>query len=84
LVQRDPTQRRRHLAGLTLSIDDSSDQWTTLQDIADGNEYVPITIRMASGVTYQGTGTITDNIERSTQSSTVSLSLSGQGTLSQQ
>lgn len=72
------------ITGLTLTVDDDAANQETLQSIADGNEYVPITIRMASGVTYQGSGTITDTLERSTQSATVSLSLSGQGTLSQQ
>ena len=72
------------LSGLTVSIDDDSANQESLQAIADGNVWVPCTIRMASGVTYQGTGTITDNIERSTQSATCTLSLSGQGTLTQQ
>lgn len=72
------------LTGLALAIDDDAANQEFLQAIADGNVYVPITIRMASGVTYQGTGTITENIERSTQSATVTLSLGGQGTLTQQ
>lgn len=72
------------ISGLTLSVDDDAANQEFLQSIADGNEYVPITIRMASSVVYQGTGTIVDNIERSTQSATITVSLSGQGTLSQQ
>ena len=72
------------ISGLTLAVDDDATAWEFLQSIADGNEYVPVTIRMASGVTYQGTGTITDAIERSTQGATISLSLGGQGALSQQ
>ena len=72
------------LSGLALAVDDDAANQEALQTIADGNQYVPITIRMASGVTYQGSGTITDNIERSTQSATVTVSLSGQGVLSQQ
>lgn len=72
------------ITGLTLSVDDDAANQEFLQGIADGNTYVPITIRMASQVTYQGTGTIVDNLERSTQSATVTVSLSGMGTLSQQ
>jgi hypothetical protein len=72
------------ITGLTLAVDDDAANQEFLQAIADGNEYVPVTIRMASGVTYQGTGTITDPIERSTQSATMSLSLSGEGALTQQ
>ena len=72
------------LAGLTVAIDDAANNQESLQAICDGNIYVPCTIRMASGVVYQGTGTITDNVERSTQSATATLSLSGQGALTQQ
>ena len=72
------------ITGLMIAIDDDADNWTFLQNIADGNTYVPVTIRMASGVVYQGSGTITDNLERSTQGATVSLSLGGQGKLTQQ
>jgi len=72
------------ITGLTLTVDDDAANQEFLQAIADGNTYVPCTIRMASQVTYQGTGTIVDNLERSTQSATVTVSLSGMGTLSQQ
>ena len=72
------------ISGLSLAVDDDATNQEFLQRIADGNQYVPVTIRMASGVTYQGSGPITDNIERSTQSATVTVSLSGQGILSQQ
>jgi len=72
------------LSGLTVAIDDDSGNQAFLQSIADGNQWVPCTIRMASGVIYQGTGTVTDNIERSTQSATCTVSLSGQGKLTQQ
>lgn len=72
------------ITGLTLTVDDDAANQEFLQAIADGNSYVPCTIRMASQVTYQGTGTIVDNLERSTQSATVTVSLSGMGTLSQQ
>lgn len=72
------------ISGLALAIDDDANNQGALQAIANGNVYVPITIRMASQVTYQGSGTITDNIERSTQSATVTVSLSGQGVLTKQ
>lgn len=72
------------LTGLTVAVDDDAANQEFLQAIADDNVFVPCTIRMASGVVYQGTGTITDNLERSTQSATLTVSLSGQGTLSQQ
>ena len=72
------------LSGLTVAVDDDAQNQEFLQTIADGNIFVPCTIRMASGVVYQGTGTITENVERSTQSATCTVSLSGIGTLSKQ
>lgn len=72
------------ITGLMISINDDNQDQEYLQEIADGTIYVPCTVRMASGITYQGTGTITDNVERSTQSATASLSLAGEGKLTQQ
>lgn len=72
------------ISGLMLTVDDDAADQEFLQSIADGNVWVPVTVRMASGVTYQGTGTVTDAVERSTQSATMSVSLSGIGALTQQ
>lgn len=70
--------------GVQVEINDTRNDAEFLQEIADGLELVPITITLASGVTYQGTGTITGEIQSSSQNATASISLSGAGTLTQQ
>lgn len=72
------------LDGLTVEINDDRADHEFLQEIADGNDFVPITITLASGVTYQGTGTITGEMQMGTQASTAQLSLSGPDVLTQQ
>lgn len=72
------------LDGLTVEINDDRADQEFLQGIADGNDFVPITITLASGVTYQGTGTLTGEFQMSTQASTAQLSLGGPDVLTQQ
>lgn len=72
------------LDGVSVEINDSRADAEFLQEIADGLVFVPITITLASGVTYQGTGTITSEVQSSSQNATASITLSGQGTLTQQ
>lgn len=70
--------------GLQVETNDSRADAEFLQEIADGLEFVPITITMASGVTYGGTGTVTGEIQSSSQNATATITVSGQGTLTQQ
>lgn len=72
------------LDGLTVEIDDNRADHEFLQEIADGNDFVPITITLASGVTWQGTGTIVGEFQMSTQAATAQLSLGGPDVLTQQ
>lgn len=72
------------VGGLAVSINDSNRDQEFLQDIADGNVYEPFTVKMASGVVYQGTGTVTEAVERSSQSATATVSFGGEGKLTQQ
>lgn len=72
------------LTGLQLEVDESRADQQFLQEIADGNDYVAIAITYASEVTYQGSGTITDALEFSSQTSTASVSFMGIGVLTQQ
>jgi hypothetical protein len=55
-----------------------------LQEIADGNTFVPITIELVSGHVYQGKGTVTGDVKGSTQNATVPITLSGKEKLTQQ
>ena len=72
------------LDGLTLDCDDVRNDHEFLQDLSDSNSPFPITITYASGVTYQGTGYISDELQYSSQSSTCALSLAGEGKLTPQ
>ena len=72
------------IEGVSVEINDARGDAEFLQEIADALEFVPITITFASGVTYQATGTVSDEIGSSSQNATSSISLSGPGTLSQQ
>lgn len=72
------------IEGLQVEISDVRNDAEFLQEIADALEWVPVTMTLASGVTYQGTGTISDTIQSSSQNATATITLSGPGTLSQQ
>lgn len=70
--------------GLTVEIDEDRADHEFLQEIADDPDYVPITITFASGSTWQGRGTVSGELQVSSQNATASLSLSGPGKLTQQ
>lgn len=70
--------------GLQIEIDDNRADAEFLQEIADELDYVAITMTLASGVTYEGTGTIVDEIQSSSQSATATVNFMGPGTLQQQ
>ena len=72
------------LDGVTVEIDDDRGDQEFLQGIADGNGFVPVTITLASGVTYQADGTVTGEIQASSQNATAGISLSGPGTMTKQ
>jgi hypothetical protein len=70
--------------GLQLSLDDARADHEFLQEIADGQSFIPITVTFASGTTYQGRGTITGELQGASQNATGAVSLSGPGKLEQQ
>lgn len=55
-----------------------------LKEIADGFDFVPVTIELASGVVYEGTGQLSEEVTSSTQSATATITLVGPGDLVQQ
>jgi hypothetical protein len=72
------------LDGLTIEIDDSRGDQEFLQDLADLNDYWPLGITYASGITYQGTAQIVGENPASSQSATAAISLMGPGRLTKQ
>jgi osmotically-inducible protein OsmY len=72
------------LDGVQLEINDGQAGAEFLQEIADSEVFETITIRFASGVTYQGEGTITGEVQASSQNATATVKFEGQGSLTQQ
>ncbi len=72
------------LDGLSLEIDDDIGDLEFLQDIADRGANGFITITYASGIVYQGTGTVIGELQGSSQNATGSVGLSGPGKLTKQ
>jgi hypothetical protein len=72
------------LDGVQVEVDDVRGDQEFLQDISNGTEFVPITMTLASGFTYQATGIVTGELQGSTQNATASLTMSGPGEMSRQ
>jgi hypothetical protein len=72
------------LDGIAVEVNDDRGDAEFLQEIADGLEFVPISITFASGRTFQASGTVTGEVAASSQSATATVSLSGPGSMSQQ
>jgi hypothetical protein len=72
------------LDGLQLAVNDDQGDAEFLQEIADGKGYVPITITFASGRTWQGSGTVTGEVQVSSQNATATVTLSGPAGMTQQ
>ena len=72
------------LDGLMFEMDDSRDDHLFLQNLANQNDYFPVSIVYASQEVYQGTGQITGEIQTSSQSAMASVSLMGPGVLTRQ
>lgn len=70
--------------GLQIEINDDRADHEFLQEIADGLEFVSITMELASGTVYEGTGTITDEVQASSQNATATIKVGGPGSLSAQ
>lgn len=70
--------------GLTVEVDDSRGDHEFLQDLANANDFFPIAVTHASGITYQGSAMITGEMQTSSQSATAAVSLMGPGQLTRQ
>ena len=72
------------LADVQMEVDDDRGDHEFLQDLANRKDFFPIVITFASGVSYQGTGQITGELQYSSQSSMATASFGGTGTLTKQ
>lgn len=67
-----------------ISIDDSREDQTFLQELADRNGFFAIAATFASGVTFSGEGQITDTVNVSSANTTATLALKGPNKLAPQ
>ena len=72
------------LDGLTVEIDDDRGDQEFLHGLTDQNDFFPVTITYASGITYQATAQITGELQASSQSATASVNLMGAGEMTKQ
>lgn len=72
------------IEGLVVAIDANNDDLRFLQDIADGAEFVPVTVTLADGNTYSGSQQITEPPAHDTQKATCELKLAGEDTIERQ
>ena len=72
------------LEGVVVEMDDSRGDHEFLQDLADNFNLFPVALTYASGLTYQGSGQITGDMQASSQNASAAVSLMGTGVLTQQ
>ena len=70
--------------GLQIEINDDRGDHEFLQEIADSLEFVSMTMELASGAVYEGTGQITDEVTASSQNATATITVGGPGKLEPQ
>lgn len=78
------TRMNWKLDGLTVSVDDDKGDHEFLQELSDRNDFFAIAITYASGEVYQGSGSIIDELQTSSQNALASFALSGPGVLTKQ
>lgn len=72
------------LDGLMLDVDDDRGDHEFLQGVADSPQFDTVTITYVTGYTWQGSGTITGEINYSSKNGTCSVTLEGGGKVSKQ
>lgn len=72
------------LEGLGIEVDDSRGDHEFLQELANRNDFFPVAITYASGLTYQGLAQLVAEVQSSSQNATATISLMGSGSLTQQ
>lgn len=70
--------------GLNISIDDDNGDAEFLQDLADGNVFVPMLFTFAAGNDYSGDGQLVGDFPTQNGNQTAAVSIKGAGKLSKQ
>lgn len=79
--QKKMTRVAFKIDGLQLDVLDIRGDHEFLQGIANSPELDPVTITYVSGATWQGTGTVTGEVQYSSQNGTASVTLEGSAEL---
>jgi len=66
-------------SGLVVEVDDSRGDHEFLQDLADRNDFFAVAVTYASGVTYQGRGQISGELQVSSANATAAFDIAGTG-----
>lgn len=72
------------ITDINVVVDDAKGDHEFLQDLADGNQFFPITITYASGEIYTGEAQISGELVLASQATTATLSLMGTAKLVRQ
>ena len=67
------------LTGIVVECDDSRGDHEFLQEVANGNSFVPVAITYASGKSYQGSAIISGELQQSSQNATCGFDMMGEG-----
>lgn len=72
------------LDGVTINVDDGRGDHEFVNELTKRNDFFPIAITYASGVTYQGLAQLTGELQASSQNATMPVTLMGPGELTKQ
>ena len=69
---------------VALEVNDDREDQEFLQDLIDSPDYFPVAITYVTGITYQGQGTITGELNTASKETKTEVTLQGPGKLSKQ
>lgn len=72
------------LTGIVVECDDDRSDHEFLQEVSDGNSFVAVAITYASGNVYQGSATISGELQYSSQNATCAFDMMGEGVFTKQ
>ena len=78
------TRKPWMVSGVKVAIDNTRSDREFLKQIADAQDFVPCTITLVDGITYQGRGILVGDFNGSSADATAEIGLSGPGDATQQ
>lgn len=80
-ARKKKTRKPWKVDGVALEIDDNRGDQEFLQEIADSEEFVPMTFTYVTGISYSGRGTVEGDLQASSAEATAPLTFTGPGKL---